>query len=184
MLRIFPVEVSDLAAFRLCGMEHPDYGPLFELGIYMSVTGLPGDVTGSEYLLGSAFEDLAKTLGFQIERDSFGTRILDRSIFVAAPSTIIDSKRLHDCLSSEDAVSVVFTESSSDINPLCLLVGPTITSSGAMAPCAPSDLWETWFALVGVTANVGQNLAAMGRGRGPNTEERLMERLRQLYGGI
>lgn len=184
-LVIFPVMIPDLMEFRHTGLDHPIYGPLFELGAYAPVVGSPSGVRPLEAIAGAAFIATARRCGTLLDGNGVDfCKMQADAVSLASPSQATSAPVIHDLIARGVDVSFVFSEDGGGVAPLWAIVGQGLPSLGPLPACSIADVWATWLARVGVKLEDGRDLLSVHAGvPGETDDEALTHRLRQLYGG-
>jgi hypothetical protein len=184
-LVIFPVMIPDLMEFRHTGLDHPIYGPLFELGAYAPVVGSPPGAPPLEAIAGAAFIAAARRCGALLDGNGVDfCNMRPKTVSVASPSQATSASIIHDLIARGVDVSFVFSEDNSGVAALWAIVGQGLPSLGPLPACSIADVWATWLARVGVKLEDGRDLLSAHAGVASETDDQaLTHRLRQLYGG-
>jgi hypothetical protein len=182
---IFPVAIPDLTKFRHSGLDHPTYGPLFELGAYAPVVGTPSGIGPLEAITGAPFIAAAQGCGAVVAKDAGDfPRARADAITLASGSNAASARVIHEFISQGTDVSFVFSEERSGVAALWAIVGHELPSLGALPGCSIADVWETWLNRVGAKLGYGRDLLSeYGRESSDTDDRELTNRLRQLYGG-
>jgi hypothetical protein len=180
---------DDLNSVMAEDRQDPAVGEFLDGGSAALITGISRQPAGFDQLIGSEFQSAAAAAGVRLRYSSSATEAVAEGIQIQIVSPLIaltDSVQFRDPwwqhLSTAAVLSLLLFDRT---KPACLVVlfGHGLPCMGALSDCRLLDVWATWFLLAGGTPNAGSFLLQEpSSGVDPGDEERLLTRLRQLYG--
>jgi len=180
---------DDLDVVKADGRQNPSVGEFLDGGSAALVSGIGIQPAGFHQLTGSEFQSAAAAASVRLRYSSSATEAVPEDVqiqIVSTPAALTDSVKLKELwwqhLSSAGILSLLLFDRT---KPACLVVlfGHALPCMGSLNDCQLQDVWATWLLLAGGEPNAGSFLLREpDSGVNPSDEERLLARLRQLYG--
>ena len=180
---------NDLREVCRQGFSHPIIGEFLDGGSYATLEGIESGPEGLAEIIGRRLEEGAAAAGVECGYAESGHGTAHAAaIQVEREATNLDGAhaeigRWQRHLSGGGALSIVIADLSRRQPPLFCLYAHSLPCMGAMPPCAVADVHATWLRLAGGSTPAGRYLLEeQPSSFDSSDEERLIERLRQLYG--
>jgi hypothetical protein len=166
---VFVGATDQLADIARQAAAHPAFGFLFDLGTVAALTRVVGDVP----------REITRLCE---QADPAGTCF---EMISLSPDALADHVALRGELerrAAASAVCVVLVPDKSELPPLVLVCGATVPSMGVQAECDPKRLLATFAYLAGTPSPDDDSLFTEPTVAASIMEEKLSDRLKQLYG--